>query len=70
MLDELKKNLTEAGDKKETQVIILSANGPVFSAGHNLKELVMFVPNINQLILPYSFTVSLFFFQVCLPIVA
>eukprot|EP00112_Aurelia_sp_Birch-Aquarium-sp1_P013073 Seg2760.1 transcript_id=Seg2760.1/GoldUCD/mRNA.D3Y31 product="Enoyl-CoA hydratase domain-containing protein 3 mitochondrial" protein_id=Seg2760.1/GoldUCD/D3Y31 len=40
MLDELKKNLTEAGGKQETQVIILSANGPVFSAGHNLKELL------------------------------
>ena len=40
MLDELKQNLTEASFNKDVQVIILSASGPVFSAGHNLKELV------------------------------
>ena len=40
MLDELKQNLTDASINKDVQVIILSASGPVFSAGHNLKELV------------------------------
>ncbi|XP_065063688.1 enoyl-CoA hydratase domain-containing protein 3, mitochondrial-like [Rhopilema esculentum] len=40
MLDELKRNLYEASEDKNTKVIILSANGPVFSAGHNLKELL------------------------------
>jgi len=40
MLDELKQNLTEASFNKDVQVIILSASGPVFSAGHNLKELL------------------------------
>ena len=40
MLDELKQNLSDASMKKDVQVIILSASGPVFSAGHNLKELV------------------------------
>ena len=43
MLDELKRNLYEASEDKNTKVIILSANGPVFSAGHNLKELVCII---------------------------
>ena len=42
MLDELKQNLTEASFNKDVQVIILSASGPVFSAGHNLQELVSY----------------------------
>eukprot|EP00795_Rhopilema_esculentum_P008385 gene8385-14360_t len=48
MLDELKRNLYEASEDKNTKVIILSANGPVFSAGHNLKELDVEVPVIAQ----------------------
>lgn len=40
MLDELKQNLTDASLNGNVQVIILSASGPVFSSGHNLKELV------------------------------
>ena len=40
MLEELKRNLMECAERDDSRVIILSAEGPVFSAGHNLKELV------------------------------
>ena len=40
MLDELKEDLTDGVEKDDLQVIILSANGPAFSSGHNLRELV------------------------------
>lgn len=39
MLNAIKKNLLHDLDS-ELGVIILSANGPVFSSGHDLKELV------------------------------
>ena len=41
MLDELKQLLTDSSDNKDVRVIILGHSGPVFSAGHDLKELVM-----------------------------
>ena len=41
MIDELKQHLIDSSDNKEVRVIILGHSGPVFSAGHNLKELVM-----------------------------
>lgn len=44
MLDELKQNLIDASLNRDVQVVILSASGPVFSAGHNLKELVGLTP--------------------------
>eukprot|EP00794_Sanderia_malayensis_P011875 gene11875-13107_t len=40
MLEQLKKNLNVISKKEDAHVIILSSNGPVFSAGHNLKELL------------------------------
>jgi enoyl-CoA hydratase/carnithine racemase len=40
MLESLKLHLTRDIDKKDLRVIILRAAGPVFSAGHDLKELV------------------------------
>jgi len=42
MLDSLKSNLLHDLDC-DLRVIILSANGPVFSSGHDLKELVSIV---------------------------
>jgi enoyl-CoA hydratase/carnithine racemase len=39
MLD-LNDALREAGKDTETRVVILAANGPAFSAGHDLRELV------------------------------
>ena len=41
MLDELKQHLIDSSDGKDVRVIILGHSGPVFSAGHDLKELVM-----------------------------
>lgn len=41
MLEELKRNLMECAERDDSRVIILSAEGPVFSAGHNLKELLI-----------------------------
>jgi len=40
MLESLKNRLTENIDSPDLRVIILRASGPVFSSGHNLKELV------------------------------
>ena len=39
MLHAIENNLLENIEKK-SQVVIISANGPVFSSGHDLKELV------------------------------
>ena len=40
MLESIKDHLTHDVDNKELRVIVLRANGPVFSSGHDLKELV------------------------------
>jgi enoyl-CoA hydratase/carnithine racemase len=40
MLQELRERLAEAGRDPGVRVVILHANGPVFSAGHDLRELV------------------------------
>ncbi|KAK7896824.1 hypothetical protein WMY93_022149 [Mugilogobius chulae] len=39
MLEFLRKSILDEADRKDLRVIILSANGPVFSSGHDLKEL-------------------------------
>jgi len=43
MMESLKEKLTQDVDSPELRVIILRANGPVFSSGHNLKELVCLI---------------------------
>ena len=40
MLDELKSQLVSGADTHSVKVIIIGHNGNVFSAGHDLKELV------------------------------
>ncbi len=40
MLDSIKSDLTQEVDSPDLRVIIIKAEGPVFSAGHDLKELV------------------------------
>lgn len=40
MMESLIQNITENQDKTDLRVIVIAAEGPVFSAGHNLKELV------------------------------
>ena len=40
MLESIKERLSQDIDNPDLRVIILRANGPVFSSGHNLKELV------------------------------
>jgi enoyl-CoA hydratase/carnithine racemase len=40
MLDELRLQFGRLGEDRATAVIILAANGPVFSSGHDLKELI------------------------------
>nr|XP_039254696.1 enoyl-CoA hydratase domain-containing protein 3, mitochondrial-like [Styela clava] len=42
MLNTLKENISKDVDSEKLRVIVLSANGPVFSAGHDLKELMSF----------------------------
>jgi len=45
MMQELIRNITADQDNKDLRVIVITAEGPVFSAGHNLKELA---PDIGQ----------------------
>jgi enoyl-CoA hydratase/carnithine racemase len=40
MMNELIAAFTTAGNDKETRVVVLAANGPAFSAGHDLRDLV------------------------------
>ena len=40
MMNELIAAFTAAGIDKDTRVVILAANGPAFSAGHDLRDLV------------------------------
>lgn len=40
MMNELIAAFTAAGNDKGTRVVILAANGPAFSAGHDLRDLV------------------------------
>ena len=40
MLDSLGDAISSGADSEDCRVIILRGNGPVFSAGHDLKELV------------------------------
>lgn len=40
MLSQLKDNIQTASNNKDMRVIIINSEGPVFSSGHNLKELL------------------------------
>lgn len=40
MMEELRKHITMDQNNNDLRVIVLNAEGPMFSAGHNLKELV------------------------------
>lgn len=40
MMEELTNNITKDQNDLELRVIVIKAEGPIFSAGHNLKELV------------------------------
>lgn len=42
MMSDLLSNLKDNADDKNLRVVVLSAEGPIFSAGHNLKEMVIF----------------------------
>ena len=39
MMDTLARALADARDDADVRVIVIAANGPVFCAGHNLKEM-------------------------------
>ena len=39
MLDALTTAISDAGEHHATRVVIIAANGPVFCAGHDLKEM-------------------------------
>jgi enoyl-CoA hydratase/carnithine racemase len=40
LMERLTRTLTEIGERRDVAVVILTANGPAFSAGHDLGELV------------------------------
>lgn len=46
MMSVLVDSINNDRDNPSLRAIVLSANGPVFSAGHNLKELVRYVTYI------------------------
>ncbi len=39
MIAELLQRLTDAGESSDVRVVVIAANGPVFSSGHDLREL-------------------------------
>lgn len=43
MMNHLIEAINEKNDDKSLRAIVLSAKGNIFSAGHNLKELVRFL---------------------------
>ena len=40
MMEELRQRLTDADKVEEVKVVVIAARGPVFSSGHDLRELV------------------------------
>lgn len=46
MLQSIQNDLLQT-IKERVQVVIISANGPVFSSGHDLKELVSKITNVH-----------------------
>jgi len=50
MLESIKERLTQDVDSPDLRVIILRANGPAFSSGHNLKELVSLIKGKQNLL--------------------
>ncbi|MBL4907860.1 MAG: enoyl-CoA hydratase [Sneathiella sp.] len=40
MMSEIETTLTELGARADVHVVVLEAKGPVFSSGHNLKEVI------------------------------
>lgn len=46
MLQNLIEEIKKAGDDLSLKSIVLCGNGPVFSAGHNLNELVSYFQEI------------------------
>lgn len=44
MMNELLQKITENQNDKNLRVVVLAAEGAIFSAGHNLKELVLLFP--------------------------
>ncbi len=43
MLDSLHKAISDKSDDPDLRVIVLRSSGPVFSAGHDLRELVCII---------------------------
>ena len=39
MMKELRQHLADAGDSPDVRVVVIAARGPVFSSGHDLREL-------------------------------
>ena len=58
MLDSLKDALTRDIGDQDLMVIVLRSSGPVFSAGHDLKELVRDRCSYYGHIVPYSLPTS------------
>ena len=48
MMQQLTNRINEANILDQTQVIVLNGNGPIFSAGHDLKELLSASQNNEQ----------------------
>ena len=51
MLDSLHRAISDRATDQELRVIVIRGSGPVFSAGHDLKELVRFAVRILYLAL-------------------
>lgn len=54
MLEAIKTDLTHRINSSDVHVIVLSAKGPVFSSGHDLKELVRNLRKMSTVQLTYK----------------
>ncbi len=52
MLDSLHKAISDKSDDPDLRVIVLRSSGPVFSAGHDLRELVCIIQQYFSFIIP------------------
>lgn len=69
-MSELTARLREAGDDPATRAVVLGAEGPVFSSGHDLRELSTREPEVHERVFAACTELMLTIHRLPLPVVA